>query len=128
MKVGDELEPLVIEAVDAEKMKTMAAILHDPNPIHYDVDLVRRLGMGDGPVNQGPINLAWLMEAACRAGGGWPALKRFRVRFLDNVFGGERYECTGKVVAIEDDVAEIEVTATANGRPALAGTAWVRMA
>jgi acyl dehydratase len=121
MKVGDEVPPLVIEAVDPEKMKTMAAILHDPNPIHYDVDLVRRLGMGDGPVNQGPINLAWLMEMACRFGGG-P-----EVRFLGNVFGGERYEATGKVVRLQDGVAELEVAATANGRPALAGSAWVRV-
>lgn len=127
MNVGDELPPFVIESVDPEKMKTMAAILQDPNPIHYDVDLVRRLGMGDGPVNQGPINLAWLMEMACRFGGGPQSLQRIKIRFLGNVFGGERYECTGKVVAVSDGVAELEVAATANGRPALAGTAWVRM-
>jgi acyl dehydratase len=127
MNVGDEVPPLVIESVDPEKMKTMAAILHDPNPIHYDVDLVRRLGMGDGPVNQGPINLAWLMEMACRFGGGPESLQRVKVRFLGNVFGGERYEATGKVVRLQDGVAELEVAATANGRPALAGSAWVRV-
>jgi acyl dehydratase len=125
MKVGDAVEPLVVESVDTEKMKTMAAILQDPNPIHYDVDLVKRLGMGEAPVNQGPINLAFLIEMACRAGGGPESLKRIRLRFLGNVFGGDRVECTGKVVAVDGDVAELEVGATANGRPVLAGTAWV---
>jgi acyl dehydratase len=125
MKVGDAVEPLVVDSVDVEKMKTMAAILQDPNPIHYDVELVKRLGMGDAPVNQGPINLAFLIEMACRAGGGPQALRRIRLRFLGNVFGGERVECTGTVTAIEDGVAELEVGATANGRPVLAGTAWV---
>jgi acyl dehydratase len=128
MKVGDAVEPLVVESVDTEKMKTMAAILQDPNPIHYDVDLVKRLGMGEAPVNQGPINLAFLIEMACRAGGGPESLKRIRLRFLGNVFGGERVECTGKVVAVDGDVAELEVGATANGRPVLAGTAWVTVA
>jgi acyl dehydratase len=125
MKVGDAVEPLVVESVDTEKMKTMAAILQDPNPIHYDVDVVKRLGMGEAPVNQGPINLAFLIEMACRAGGGPESLKRIRLRFLGNVFGGERVECTGKVVAVDGDVAELEVGATANGRPVLGGTAWV---
>ncbi|MCW3064048.1 MAG: protein dehydratase [Solirubrobacterales bacterium] len=127
LEVGQQLEPLVVESIDVEKMKTMAAILQDPNPIHYDADLVRELGMGDAPVNQGPINLALLMEAVCRFGGGPDSLKRIRVRFLGNVFGGERYECTGKVVAIDGDIAELEVGATANGRPVLAGTASVKL-
>jgi acyl dehydratase len=126
MEVGQEIEPLVVEKIDVEKMKTMAAILHDPNPIHYDADLVRELGMGDAPVNQGPINLALLIEAVCRFGGGPDSLKRIRLRFLGNVFGGERYVCTGKVVSVDGDVAELEVGATANDRPVLGGTAWVR--
>jgi acyl dehydratase len=127
MTVGDAVEPLVVESVDVEKMKTMAAILQDPNPIHYDADLVKRLGMGEAPVNQGPINLAFLIEMACRAGGGPQSLKRIRLRFLGNVFGGDRVECTGTVVAIDGGVAELEVGATANGRPVLAGTAWVTL-
>ena len=58
--VGDALSERVIESVDAEKMKTMALLLRDPNPIHWDVGSVRELGMGDRPVNQGPNNMAYL--------------------------------------------------------------------
>jgi acyl dehydratase len=130
VRPGLELEPLVVESVDVEKMKTMAALLQDPNPIHYDVDLVRHLKMGDAPVNQGPINLAFLMEAVSRFAGGPENLKAIRLRFLGNVFGGERVECTGTVTAVDAEAgtAELEVAATSDGRPVLGGTATVRLA
>jgi acyl dehydratase len=126
---GLELEPLVVESVDVEKMKTMAAILRDPNPIHYDVDLVRELGMGDAPVNQGPINLAFLMEMVCRFAGGPAGLRSIQLRFLGNVFGGERVECNGTVTAVDAEAgtAQLEVSAQANGRPVLGGTATVKL-
>ena len=75
--VGTELEPFVVESVSAEKMKLMAALLHDPNPIHLDEEAVKSLGMGDRVVNQGPANQAYLINmllgfagdpAAIRAG------------------------------------------------------------
>ncbi len=129
VRPGLELEPLIVESVDTEKMKTMAAILHDPNPIHYDVDVVRSLGMGDAPVNQGPINMAFVMEMVSRFAGGPQALRTIRLRFLGNVFGGERVECTGAVTAVDGDArtAEVEVSATSNGRPVLSGSATVSL-
>ena len=45
MTVGTELPELVV-AVDTEKMKTMAVILRDSNPIHWDVDAVQGAGHG----------------------------------------------------------------------------------
>jgi len=93
-RVGAELEPFVVESVDAEKMKIMAAILQDPNPIHFDVDAVRKLGLGDRPVNQGPINMAYLMNVATAWAGGPEALRRFQVRFAGNVFAGDTYSHT----------------------------------
>jgi acyl dehydratase len=125
--VGDQLEALVVEAVDAEKMKVMAAILQDPNPIHYDVDLVRRLGYGDGPINQGPINMAWFMDCAIRFAGGRERLRRVQMRFLGNVFGGERFVAEGRVTAVDEaaGTAELAIDCTSNGRPVLSGTATV---
>lgn len=125
--VGQELEPLVVEAVDPEKMKTMAAILRDPNPIHYDAEVVRRLGMGDAPVNQGPINLGYLMELVVRWAGSRDVLRRFGVRFLGNVLAGERVTCTGRVTAIDGDRGEVELElqAAVGDRVVLAGTATV---
>ena len=123
--VGDELPPMVIESVDAEKMKTMAALLGDSNPIHWDVDTVRELGMGDQPVNQGPNNLGYVMNMLGEWAGGAERIQKIRVRFLDNVFAGDRLEASGTVTAVGDDgTVECDVWLARDGtHPVLAGTA-----
>lgn len=129
IQVGQQLDPFVIESVDPEPMKTMAAILQDPNPIHLDTRVTRELGLGDQPVNQGPTNLTWLTEFVQRFAGGPDRLVSLRVRFLGNVLGGERFECTGTVTAVDRDAgrAELQVGATSDGRPALGGMAVIRL-
>ena len=123
--VGDELPRLVIESVDAEKMKTMAALLADSNPIHWDVDTVRELGMGDQPVNQGPNNLGYVINMLGDWAGGAQHIQHIRVRFLDNVFAGDRLEAGGTVTAIGDDgVVACDIWLARDGtHPVLAGTA-----
>ncbi|MCY3578575.1 MAG: MaoC/PaaZ C-terminal domain-containing protein [bacterium] len=123
--VGDELPRLVIESVDAEKMKTMAALLADSNPIHWDVDTVRELGMGDQPVNQGPNNLGYVMNMLGDWAGGAERIRQIRVRFLDNVFAGDRLEAGGTVTAVGDDgYVDCDVWLARDGtHPVLAGTA-----
>lgn len=129
LQAGQVLEPHVVDPVRAEAMKTMAAILHDPNPIHYDVDAVRALGLGERPVNQGPSNLGYLMEMVIRFAGGAHALRRIRVRMLGNVFAGDRVECTGTVAAVDAQArtAELELQATSDGRPVLSGSATIAL-
>ena len=126
---GQALEPYIVESVSPEPMKTMAAILQDPNPIHYDVDSVRSLGLGDRPINQGPSNLGYLIELVVRFAGGREALLGVRARFLGNVFAGERVECTGVVAAVDADagVAHLDLAATSDGRPVLTGQARIAL-
>lgn len=126
LRVGDELEPVIVESVDPQRMKTMAALLDDPNPIHYDVDVVRSLGYGDAPINQGPIHMAFLQNVALNAAGPG-GLKRFTCRFMGNVFAGERVECTGTVTSVAEDTgtAEIQLAARAGDRQVLSGTAII---
>ena len=123
--VGDELPRLVIDSVDAEKMKTMAALLADSNPIHWDVDTVRELGMGDQPVNQGPNNLGYVMNMLGDWAGGAERIGQIRVRFLDNVFAGDRLEAGGTVTAVGDDGSvDCDIWLARDGtHPVLAGTA-----
>lgn len=125
--VGQRLAPYVVDAVDPEKMKLMAAILRDPNPIHFDVEVVRSLGYGELPINQGPINMAWFMECALRFAGGRDRLLRTQIRFLANVFAGERFVAEGTVIGVDREAgtAELEIECAANGRPVLAGRATV---
>ena len=62
LSAGQALTPLEISSVDADKMKVMALILDDPNPIHYDANAVQRLGLGDRPINQGPNGVAYVIN------------------------------------------------------------------
>lgn len=106
-EVGDLLSEHVIESVDAEKMKTMALLLRDPNPIHWDVESVRELGMGDRPVNQGPNNMAYLVGMLADYAGGFDRVRSLRVRFLSNVFAGDRLVAGGQVDAVDDATGEV---------------------
>lgn len=126
--VGQEIDPFVIESVDPARIKTVAAILQDPTRTHLDPAVTQVLGMGDSIATQGALNMTWLVEAAVRFVGGPERLVSFEVRFLDYVFGGERFECAGTVTAIDPDGAQahLELHATSNGRPVLAGAATVR--
>ena len=127
LEAGQTLTPYVVEWVSPEPMKTMAAILDDPNPIHFDEASVRALGLGERPINQGPSNLGYLMEMLVGVGGETERLKRVRVRFLGNVFAGDRVVCSGSVVSVDTGagLAELEVQASADGRPVLSGTALI---
>lgn len=130
VRVGDALPERVTEAVSREKMKTMAALLADPNPIHFDVDAVRALGMGDRPVNQGPSNLGYVVSMLAAWAGGPQHVRRFRVRFLGNVLGDDRVVARGTVTALRDEggrrLADCDVELAVDGtRPVLTGTATV---
>jgi hypothetical protein len=37
---GDKIPPWIMPSVSAERMKTMAAVLRDPNPDHWDRNVV----------------------------------------------------------------------------------------
>lgn len=104
--VGTELPGYDVPSVSAEKMKTMAALLGDPTPIHWDVATLRALGMGDRPVNQGPLNMAYVMNAVAAWAGGPDRLRGWRVRFLGNVRAGQQLRVRATVRAIWDEGGE----------------------
>lgn len=127
LEPGRELEPFVVQAVDAGRMKTMAVLLRDPNPIHWDERALGRLGMDPRPVNQGPISASYLMELAIRAAGSRLRCRTCDVRFLANVLAGQHVICTGRVMAVNRraNTADLELAATADGVPVLSGSATV---
>jgi acyl dehydratase len=124
--VGEDLPPLRIAAVDPERMKTMALLLRDPNDIHFDVESVRALGMGDRTVNQGPINLGYAVRMVADWAGGEDRIRSFESRFLSNVFAGDTVVAAGRVVEVADRRVTCEVWLDIEGgRRALQGTAIV---
>ncbi|CAH1663817.1 MULTISPECIES: MaoC family dehydratase [unclassified Chelatococcus] len=96
--VGDVIPPFRIVA-KPEAMKEWADFLHDPNPIHLDPAVVHAKGLGDRVINQGPANVAYVMNALHRAFPGG-AITMIDVRFLDNVYGGDEVEASGTVTEV----------------------------
>lgn len=90
------IAPLTVASVDAQRMKTMAALLRDPYPIHWDVEAVRAAGHGDRPVNQGPLNLAYVANLLM-AWAGDGAIRRLTVAFHGRVFAGDTVTAAGEV-------------------------------
>jgi acyl dehydratase len=123
--LGDTLPPFTIESVSPEAMKEWAVFLADPNPIHLDAEVVKAKGLGDRVINQGPINVAYMMNMLMRAfpGGRITAMDS---RFLDNVYGGDRATVTGKVAAIEGSAVTCEFVLEIEGRGIVnSGTATI---
>ncbi len=132
VEAGFHLPPFEVASVPEEPMKTMALLLRDPNPIHWDIESVRELGMGDRVINQGPTNMAYVVNMLI----GWvrdPArIRSMKVRFQDNVRAGDHVVAGGVVTeVVEEDgqrVAHCDVWLdVVDGTRALAGTASVAL-
>ena len=127
--VGSKLIPIRIDAISTETMKDWAVFLRDPNPIHLDVDVVKAKGLGDGVINQGPINVAYVMNMLLANFPG-AHIETMSSRFTDNAYGGEAVETFGTVIEVENTAAgqrvSCEVGLTADARSfVISGTATV---
>lgn len=123
--VGDVLPPFVIDSVSAEAMKDWAVFLADPNPIHLDVQVVKAKGLGDKVINQGPINVAYMVNMLMAAFPGGRILS-MDSRFLDNVYAGDKVVASGRVTGVEGNQVECELSLDVDGRGTVnAGTATV---
>lgn len=130
--VGTQIPPLEITSVSAEKMKTMAALLADPTPIHWDTRVTAELGLGDRPINQGPLNMGYVMTMLANWAGGRDRISQFRVRFLGNVLAEDRLRASGTVTAVREEngrrLADCEVgLEVVDGAAVLSGTATVAL-
>lgn len=97
---GTDLPAWSMPMVDGDRMKTMAAILRDPYPIHWDPSATASIGLGERVINQGPLNLSYVTNMLMSWQG--PAsIRRLRVRFTTPVFGGDELVARGRVTATE---------------------------
>lgn len=92
-----ELPSWKLEEVDAARMKTLALLLADPNPIHLDPAAARRLGVADRPVNQGPSTMAMAVNMLLAALPG-ARLLSYRARLLGPVLAGDSVEGGGDII------------------------------
>ena len=113
--VGDSLPPFVVESASPEAMKAWAVFLADPNPIHLDVDVVKAKGLGDRVINQGPMNVAFMINMLMAAFPG-ATIEAMDSRFLDNVYGGEQVTAQGTITAVEGNRIACDFTLDVDGR------------
>ena len=125
---GDAIPDWVMAEVSAEKMKTMAAILRDPNPLHWDRSAVAALplGLGRRTINQGPLGLSYIINMLL-AWQGPECLQRIRMTFPGLVLDGDRVVARGVVKAVSEGTATCEVWLERDGSRLLEGEAEVAL-
>jgi acyl dehydratase len=129
VSVGDEIPEWVMESVSRARMRTMAAILRDPNPVHWDPKLVASLGFGERTINQGPLGLSYMINML-HAWTGPRSIRRIVMRFPRVVLDGDRVIARGRVTAVRQDgkdrLADCDIWLhREGGEPPLEGTATV---
>lgn len=98
--------------VEAGPMKVFTVLMADPNPIHYDAEFVARVGRGDRPINQGTLNIAYLLNAVISWLDGPDAagrIQRFTCRFAGSVYAGDEVVAGGRVTGVDADGASMEL-------------------
>ncbi len=128
---GEPIPPLAVTDVGADRMKTMAALLRDPYPIHWDVDAVRAAGHGDRPVNQGPLNLGYVANMLM-AWAGDGSIRRLTVAFHARVFAGDTVTASGTIEEVVEVGGELrtrcDVRLSRGDDVIVSGTAEVALA
>ncbi|MEE2034895.1 MaoC family dehydratase [Rhodococcus chondri] len=130
--VGEQIPGRVIDAVDPARMRTLSALMRDPNPIHFDRSAASTLGLGDRTVNQGPSNIAYVVSMLGSWAGGADRVTGYRFRFLGNVFEGDRLQASGTVTAVEETAGGLVVRCelaldVVDGARVLEGTGTVHL-
>ena len=94
---SERIADFVNESVDAQRMKTMAAILRDPYRVHWDRGATTEMGLNGKVINQGPLNLSYIVNAL-HAHGGPGCVRRLTVAFHRPVFDGDRVVAGGEII------------------------------
>lgn len=93
---GDQVPEHTVTDVRGEHMQIVAAIIGDPNPIHFDLRQIKEMGH-KGLVNQGGVTMSYATQALLKLVDSPAALKSMNARMLDNVYEGETVTVRGTV-------------------------------
>ena len=97
--VGDNIPEWEMAHVSAARMRTMAAVLRDPNPVHWDPKLVAKLGFGERTINQGPLGLSYMINML-HEWAGPTSIRRIVMRFPQVVLDGDHVVARGRVESL----------------------------
>jgi acyl dehydratase len=130
VSVGTAIPEWDMPSVDPARMRTMAAILRDPYPVHWDRAANERIGLGGRVVNQGPLNLGYIVNML-HAWTGPGSVRRLTVAFGSPVLDGDHVVAKGRVteVLVVDDewCAACEVWLERDGSAVVFGSAVVAL-
>jgi acyl dehydratase len=130
VQVGDVMPSWSMDSVEPARMKTMAAILRDPYPVHWDPAANEALGLGGRVINQGPLNLSYIVNMLLEWAGP-TSIRRLTVSFARPVLDGDRVVAGGRVIALDGQSGEqratCEVWLERNGEHVVDGTAVVAL-
>lgn len=126
IQAGDEATKR-IENLREEEIKMMTAITRDPNPIHFDRQVIDQMGL-PGLVNQGASNLSYFVQGVNEFADRPEEVVNIDVRFESQVFEGDSLTTTVTVEEVESDgeniVCELSGTVEKDGGTvAMTGTA-----
>jgi len=130
VKVGDKIPQWEMESVSAQRMATMAAILRDPNPVHWDRDAVDKMfGIGKRTVNQGLVGIGYMINML-HSWSGENSVKGIKMGFpIPFVLDGDHVIAKGEVTAVKPEgkgqLAECNIWLEKEGERLLDGTASV---
>lgn len=124
----------LMPSVDAARMKTMAAILRDPYPVHWDRNANVAIGHAGRVINQGPLNLGYVANMLM-AWAGDDAIRRLTVSFGRPVLDSDEVVAGGRVLETrtvpsrrgDERVATCAVWLARGDEHVVTGTAEVRV-
>jgi acyl dehydratase len=120
-------DPLTLEPISRSTLALFAGASGDHNPIHIDFDFARAAGFDD-VFAHGMLSMAYLARMLTR----WVPQERIRsydVRFAAVTPLGAKPTCSGKIVAIQDGIATVDLLVELeDGTVTLSGTATVELA
>jgi acyl dehydratase len=121
---GDSGPELVVEKVDRASFVRYAGASGDFNPIHWNEDFAKSAGY-PGVFAQG-MWTAGVLSTFLTKWVGESNVRRFRTRFVGQVWPGEKLVCSGTVTSVDNGTAEIELSVVnGEGEKKIAGDATV---
>lgn len=124
LEVGDELAPLVVDPISRTTLALFAGASGDHNPIHVDLDVARSAGRDD-VFAHGMLSAAYLARLLTDRFG-QDRIRSYRVRFAAITPVHGRPTCRGRVTAVDDGLATVELSVVLDdGTTTLTGDATV---
>ena len=99
--------------VPQESMDTWAKILDDPYTIPLDVNSVKSLGLGDKTINQGPANIAYIMNMLEK---NFPNSQIIKMnnKMTNSILEGELVNVSGQILNIKEKKSQLIISCTLN--------------